>query len=84
MIDAAINAFESGFVKGGQTKEHAYLLRSLGVKTLIIGVNKMDLVKWDQSRFCITSSEFRIYLECCQGFFVENWVQRQSLDFHSL
>ncbi len=34
-----------------QTKEHVFLARTLGVDQLIIGVNKMDLVKYDQKRF---------------------------------
>lgn len=30
VIDARINAFESGFERDGQTREHAILLHSLG------------------------------------------------------
>jgi translation elongation factor EF-1alpha len=34
--------FETGFERGGQTREHAQLAKTLGVKQLIIVVNKLD------------------------------------------
>merc|ERR1712019_187731 len=34
--------FEAGISKNGQTREHALLAYTLGVKQLIVGVNKMD------------------------------------------
>jgi hypothetical protein len=34
--------FETGFERGGQTREHAQLARTLGVAKLIIAINKMD------------------------------------------
>ena len=34
-----------------QTKEHIFLSRTLGVNQLIIAVNKMDMVKYDQAKF---------------------------------
>ncbi|KAK9447688.1 uncharacterized protein V1518DRAFT_406692 [Limtongia smithiae] len=51
VIDSSPNAFESGFLQSGQTKEHALLVRSLGVQRLIIAVNKMDNVQWSESRY---------------------------------
>ena len=44
VIDASPNAFESGLK--GQTREHALLVRSMGVQRMVVVVNKMDLV-WD-------------------------------------
>lgn len=49
VIDASTNSFESGL--RGQTKEHALLVRSLGVQRLVVAVNKMDAVSWSQERF---------------------------------
>jgi elongation factor 1-alpha len=34
-----------------QTKEHVFLSKTLGVQQLIIGINKMDMVKFDEKRF---------------------------------
>ena len=34
-----------------QTKEHVFLLRTLGVNQLIIGINKMDMVKYSEERY---------------------------------
>ena len=34
-----------------QTKEHAFLARTLGINQLIIAINKMDLVDYDEAKF---------------------------------
>jgi elongation factor 1 alpha-like protein len=49
VIDASTGAFESGL--RGQTKEHALLVRSMGVQRMIIAINKLDTVTWSQDRF---------------------------------
>ncbi len=49
VIDSSPNAFESGL--RGQTKEHALLVRSLGVQRLIVAINKMDAADWSEERF---------------------------------
>lgn len=41
-MDSSVGAFESGFHLDGQTKEHAILVRSLGVSNLIVAINKLD------------------------------------------
>ncbi|CAN6667283.1 elongation factor 1 alpha-like protein [Trichomonascus vanleenenianus] len=58
VVDSATNAFESGFDLDGQTKEHAILVRSLGVEHIVVAVNKLDTVNWIQERF----DEIRIQL----------------------
>ena len=37
---------EAGFESGGQSREQAMLLRSLGVKQMAVAVNKMDTVSY--------------------------------------
>lgn len=44
VVDATQGEFEAGFSGGGQSREHILLVRSLGVSTLIVAVNKMDNV----------------------------------------
>ncbi|XP_059838465.1 HBS1-like protein isoform X3 [Hypanus sabinus] len=51
VVDASRGEFEAGFEAGGQTREHALLVRSLGVTQLAVAVNKMDQVKWQPERF---------------------------------
>lgn len=45
VVDGASGAFEKGFEGGGQTREHAVLVRSLGVQQLVVAVNKLDAVR---------------------------------------
>lgn len=53
VISARISEFETGFERGGQTREHAMLAKSFGVTKLIVIINKMDdaSVNWSQERF---------------------------------
>ncbi|KAF7657307.1 hypothetical protein LDENG_00028870 [Lucifuga dentata] len=51
VVDASRGEFEAGFEAGGQTREHALLVRSLSVTQLAVAVNKMDQVNWQQERF---------------------------------
>lgn len=53
IISARKGEFETGFERGGQTREHALLAKTLGVEKLIVAVNKMDdpSVKWARSRY---------------------------------
>jgi len=53
VISARRGEFETGFDRGGQTREHAMLAKTIGVKHMIILVNKMDdpTVNWDVGRY---------------------------------
>ena len=44
VLDASLGGFESGFSPQCQTREHALLVRSLGVQRLVVAVNKLDMV----------------------------------------
>ncbi|CAH1376167.1 hypothetical protein MTP99_017543 [Tenebrio molitor] len=53
VISARKGEFETGFDRGGQTREHAMLAKTAGVKYLVVLVNKMDdpTVNWDEARY---------------------------------
>jgi len=51
IIAGGTGEFEAGISKDGQTREHALLAYTLGVRQLIVAVNKMDTTKWSESRF---------------------------------
>ncbi|XP_026317566.1 eukaryotic peptide chain release factor GTP-binding subunit ERF3A [Hyposmocoma kahamanoa] len=53
VISARKGEFETGFDRGGQTREHAMLAKTAGVKHLVALVNKMDdpTVNWDEKRY---------------------------------
>ncbi|KAH6577675.1 hypothetical protein BASA60_003937 [Batrachochytrium salamandrivorans] len=53
VISARKGEFETGFEKGGQTREHALLAKTAGVKRLIIVINKMDdpTVEFSKERY---------------------------------
>ncbi|CAO2623733.1 Eukaryotic peptide chain release factor GTP-binding subunit ERF3B [Lemmus lemmus] len=53
VISARKGEFETGFEKGGQTREHAMLAKTAGVKYLIVLINKMDdpTVDWSSERY---------------------------------
>ncbi|KAK9766011.1 hypothetical protein K7432_005217 [Basidiobolus ranarum] len=62
VVDASTGEFESGFIADGQTKEHALLVRSLGVQQLVIAVNKLDNVYWSQARFEEIKEQLVVFL----------------------
>jgi len=65
MIASPPGEFEAGISKDGQTREHALLAFTLGVKQMIVCVNKMDekTVSWSQSRFDEIQKEVSEYLK---------------------
>lgn len=53
VISARKGEYETGFEKGGQTREHALLAKTQGVNKIIVVVNKMDdpTVGWAEDRY---------------------------------
>ena len=45
-----------------QTRRHALIAATLGLKKLVLAVNKMDLVDWEQQRFEQIAAEFQHFL----------------------
>jgi len=65
IVAAGVGEFEAGISKNGQTREHALLAYTLGVKQLIVGVNKMDSTepKYSGDRFNEIKKEVSTYLK---------------------
>ncbi|XP_047350839.1 protein HBS1 isoform X2 [Vespa velutina] len=63
VVDATRGEFETGFDSGGQTREHALLLRSLGVSQLAVVVNKLDTVNWSKERFNEIVNKMSVFLK---------------------
>ena len=49
--DAAVVVVAASDGVMAQTKEHIFLAKTMGVGQIIIGINKMDMVKFDQKRY---------------------------------
>ena len=65
MIASDVGGFEAGFSKDGQTREHALLAQTMGVKQMICCCNKMDdnSVKYSKTRYDEIVSEMKGYLK---------------------
>ncbi|KAI1289392.1 Elongation factor 1-alpha [Halotydeus destructor] len=65
IVAAGTGEFEAGISKNGQTREHALLAYTLGVKQLIVGVNKMDTTEppHSQARFEEIMKEVSTYVK---------------------
>ena len=65
VVACGTGEFEAGISKNGQTREHALLAQTLGVKQLIVACNKMDTTEppFSEVRVCIASS---VLVVCCR------------------
>ena len=65
VIDSSQGGFEAGISKDGQTREHALLAYTLGVKQMLVACNKMDdkTVKYAEARYKEIKAEVSGYLK---------------------
>jgi elongation factor 1-alpha len=65
VVAAGTGEFEAGISKNGQTREHALLAYTLGVKQLIVAVNKMDTTEppYSEKRFDEIKTEVSNYIK---------------------
>ncbi|KAJ1732824.1 translation termination factor GTPase eRF3 [Coemansia biformis] len=70
VISARKGEFETGFERGGQTREHAILAKTSGVRRLVVAVNKMDdpTVEWDQERYNDIVARLSPFLKKTAGY----------------
>ncbi|CAN4098281.1 unnamed protein product [Withania somnifera] len=76
VISARKGEFETGYERGGQTREHVQLAKTLGVTKLIVVVNKMDdpTVNWSKGRYDEIESKMVPFLKS-SGYNVKKDVQ---------
>lgn len=63
IVAAGTGEFEAGISQTGQTREHALLANTLGVKQMIVAVNKMDTARYSEERFSEVVKEISSYLK---------------------
>ncbi|RMZ93431.1 elongation factor 1-alpha 2, partial [Brachionus plicatilis] len=65
IVAAGVGEFEAGISKNGQTREHALLAYTLGVKQMIVAVNKMDSTEppYSEKRFEEIKSEVSAFIK---------------------
>lgn len=65
IVAGGVGEFEAGISKNGQTREHALLAYTLGVKQLIVGVNKMDSTEppFSEARYEEIKKEVSSYIK---------------------
>ncbi|KAJ2819739.1 translation termination factor GTPase eRF3, partial [Coemansia erecta] len=75
VISARKGEFETGFERGGQTREHAMLVKTSGLRKLVVAINKMDdpTVGWDKARYDEIISKLTPFLKSI-GYSVKNDV----------
>merc|ERR1719433_1019362 len=65
IIASSTGEFEAGISKNGQTREHALLAYTLGVKQMIVGINKIDNTEppYSETRFGEIKKEVESYVK---------------------
>jgi len=74
--------FEAGIGPGGQTREHAFLAFTLGIRQVVVGINKVDdpIVNYSKERYdeikaevsrMLTMSGFKVSVKDADGKMVE-------------
>jgi len=89
IVAASTGEFEAGISKNGQTREHALLAYTLGVKQMIVGVNKIDNTEppYSEQRFEEIKKEVQGYIKkvgynpkACAIVPISGWVGDNMVD----
>ena len=51
VVSAKQGEFEAGIGASGQTREHVFLIKVLGITQLIVAINKMDTISYGEERY---------------------------------
>jgi peptide chain release factor subunit 3 len=88
VISARKGEFEAGFDRSGQTREHAILAKTIGIKKLVVLINKMDdpTVEWEKVRYDEIVDKLGKFLKGI-GFNLRNdvvWLPGAGLSGHNI
>jgi len=61
--DAAILMVDARYGIQTQTRRHSFLMALMGMRHVVVAVNKMDLVDYDEGRFNAIADEYRAFAE---------------------
>jgi elongation factor 1-alpha len=90
VVSSGIGEFEAGIGKDGQTREHALLAYTMGIKQVIVAINKMDSHNYTEERFTDIKKEVIDYLKkigfqekninvvAYSGFMGDNLIERSD------
>lgn len=68
VVSARRGEFEAGFDRGGQTREHGLLAKTLGIGRVVVVINKMDTMDWAAARYNEIEKRVRKFLVDDIGF----------------
>jgi elongation factor 1-alpha len=51
VVSAEVGEYEAGMCSEGQTREHVLIAYTMGIKQIIVAINKMDAIEYNQERF---------------------------------
>ena len=63
VVDGSPDGFQVGMARDGQTREHSLLAFTLGVKQMVVAVNKMDEINYSEKRYEEVKTELSSYLK---------------------
>ena len=90
VVASSIGEFEAGIGQNGQTREHALLAFTMGIKQVICAVNKMDTHNFSEERFLEIKKEVTEFLKKTgfqeknvkfvpySGFYGDNLVEKSD------
>jgi sulfate adenylyltransferase large subunit len=63
VADVAIVLLDARHGMLEQTRRHTFIASLLGVSSIIVAVNKMDLIEWDEGEFNAVAKEFHAFVD---------------------
>jgi len=51
VVSAKTGEYEAGVSAAGQTREHIFLAKTMGINQIVVAINKMDEVEWNKNRY---------------------------------